>query len=192
MEAASTSPLPAVTDEGLAARLIAGDSAAFDQLVLRWRDRIVDLARLLTGDRDAAEDIGQEVFLRFLRRPQAYDPSRPFAAWICTVARNLSHDRYRREFARTKHTRLAVERGRYGPRAAPSPEESASEHEARTQLRAEIAALAPKFKEAYVLCAVRGMTYDEAAAICGCPAKTMSTRLTRARKRLLARMEKWL
>ena len=135
MEVASASQPPsAVTDETLAARLIAGDPAAFDQLVLRWRDRIVDLARLLTGDREAAEDIGQEVFLRFLRRPQAYDPSRPFAAWICTVARNLSHDRYRREFARTKHTRLAVERGRYGPRAAPSPEESASEHEARTRL----------------------------------------------------------
>ena len=56
----------------------------------------------------------------------------------------------------------------------------------------EIAALAPRFKEAYVLCAVRGLSYDEAGAICGCPAKTVSTRLTRARKRLLARMEKWL
>ncbi len=193
MEAASASqPPPAAADEALAARLIAGDPAAFDQLVLRWRDRIVDLARLLTGDRDAAEDIGQEVFLRFLRHPQAYDPSRPFGAWICTVARNLSHDRYRREFARTKHTKVAVEERRYGPRPAPTPSDSAFEREAHAQLRIEIAQLEPRFKEAYVLCAVRGMSYGEAARICGCPAKTVSTRLTRARKRLVARMEKWL
>ena len=193
MEAASApQPPPAVTDEALAARLIGGDAAAFDQLVLRWRDRVVDLARLLTGDRDAAEDIGQEVFLRFLRRPHAYNPARPFAAWICTVARNLSHDRYRREFARTKHTKVAVEERRYGPRAATTPQDSAMEQEAEVHLRREIAALDPRFKEAYVLCAVRGLSYDEAAAICGCPSKTVSTRLARARKRLLVRMEKWL
>ena len=102
-------PSAEVTDESLAARLIAGDPTAFAQLVVRWRDRVVDMARLLTGDREAAEDIGQETFLRFLRRPRAYDPSRPFGAWILTVARNLSHDRYRREFTRTKHQKTAVE-----------------------------------------------------------------------------------
>ena len=194
MKAASAMPEPSasVTDEALAARLIAGDQGAFDKLVERWRDRIVDLARLLTGDRDAAEDIGQDVFLRFLRRPEAYDPSRPFGAWICTVARNMSHDRYRREFARSKHTKIAAEQRRYGPRPLTAPADAACESEAQTRLRAEIARLTPHFKEAYVLCAVRGKSYEEAAAICGCPPKTISTRLARARKRLLMRMEKWL
>lgn len=183
---------PAVTDEALAARLIAGDQSAFDQIVLRWRDRIVDLAHLLTGDRNAAEDIGQDVFLRFLRKPHAYDPKRPFAAWICTVARNLSHDRYRRESTRSRHQKHAVQERRYGPRPAPPPAEEASANEAQEELRRAVAELPPKFKEAYVLCAVRGLTYQEAGAICGCPAKTVSTRLARARRRLLARMEKWL
>jgi len=193
MRAASAMQDPsAETDETLAARLIAGDQGAFDKLVERWRDRIVDLARLLTGDRDAAEDIGQDVFLRFLRRPEAYDPSRPFGAWICTVARNMSHDRYRREFARSKHTKIAAEQRRYGPRPLTAPADAACESEAQTRLRAEIAGLTPHFKEAYVLCAVQGKSYEEAAAICGCPPKTISTRLTRARKRLLMRMEKWL
>ncbi|MFI5403601.1 MAG: RNA polymerase sigma factor, partial [Planctomycetota bacterium] len=93
----------ACTDEALYARIVAGEGDAFDQLVVRWRDRIVDLAHLMTGDRDAAEDIGQEVFLRLFRRPEAYDPSRPFAAWICTVARNLCHDRFRRETTRSRY-----------------------------------------------------------------------------------------
>jgi RNA polymerase sigma-70 factor (ECF subfamily) len=193
MEAAPAVPEPpSVTDEALAARLIGGDQRAFDQLVLRWRDRVVDLARLLVGDADAAEDVGQEVFLRFLRRPGAFDPRRPFKAWILTVTRNLCHDRYRRESARTKYQRIATEERHYGPRPAPVPAEEASLREGQEELRRAIAELPPRFKEAYVLCAVRGMSYEEAAGVCGCPAKTLSTRLARARKQLVARMEKWL
>ena len=180
------------TDEALAARMISGDPGAFDMLVLRWRDRIVDLAHLLVGDRHAAEDIGQEVFLRFLRRPAAYDPGRPFAAWICTVARNLCNDRFRRERARARHQRTAAfERG-FGPTPPAPPEDRALEQEAAARLREAIAQLPARFKEAYVLCAVRGLSYEEAARICRCPAKTVSTRLARARQRLLVRMEGWL
>jgi RNA polymerase sigma-70 factor (ECF subfamily) len=182
---------PAATDEALAARLIGGDAEAFDHIVRRWRDRIVDLAHLLTGDRHAAEDVGQEVFLKFLRKPQAYDPRRPFAAWICTVARNLCHDRYRRESTRSRYHHAAVEDRGFGPRPETSPPDAAVANETEERLREAIAALPEKFRDAYVLCAVRGLSYEEAARICGCPAKTVSTRLARARKRLLERMEKW-
>jgi RNA polymerase sigma-70 factor (ECF subfamily) len=182
----------AFTDEVLASRIVAGERDAFDQLVVRWRDRIVDLAHLMTGDRDAAEDIGQEVFLRIFRAPQAYDPSRPFAAWICTVARNLCHDRFRRESTRHRYQHEAVESRGFGPRPAPAPAEAAAAAEAEARLRDAIARLPARFREAYVLCAVRGLSYEEAARICGCPMKTVSTRLARARKRLLARMRGWL
>jgi len=182
----------AFTDEALAARIAAGEGDAFDQLVVRWRDRIVDLAHLMTGDRHAAEDIGQEVFLRLFRRPEAYDPSRPFAAWICTVARNLCHDRFRRESTRTRYQHDAVERRGFGPVPEPSPAEFASGAEAEERLRDAIADLPARFRDAYVLCAVRGLSYEEAAKVCGCPTKTVSTRLARARKRLLVRMRDWL
>lgn len=190
--AEAPSPPPSASDEALAARLIGGEREAFDLLVRRWRDRIVDLAHLLTGDRDAAEDIGQEVFLRILRRPAAYDPQRPFQAWIYTVARNLCHDRHRRESTRKRHQEAAVEQRRFGPRPMPDPAEEAKAHELQDRLREAIAALPASFREVYVLCAVRGHSYEEAGRICGCPAKTVSTRLARARRRLLARMEKWL
>ena len=186
-------PAPAsATDEALAARIRAGHRDAFDLLVRRWRDRIVDLAWLLTGDRDAAEDIGQETFLRFLRRPAAYDPSRPFGAWICTVARNLCHDRFRRESTRGRHTQAASENGRLGPPHPPSPPAAAAEAELQEKLRAAIADLPGPFRDAYVLCAVRGLSYEEAGQVCGCPGKPISTRMARARTRLLKRMEGWL
>jgi RNA polymerase sigma-70 factor (ECF subfamily) len=182
----------ACTDEALAARVAAGEDAAFDQIVVRWRDRIVDLAHLMTGDRHAAEDIGQEVFLRLFRRPRAYDPSRPFAAWICTVARNLCHDRFRRESTRSRYQHDAVEYRGFGALPLASPAETTAAAEAEERLRRAIADLPARFREAYVLCAVRGLAYEEAARVCGCPTKTVSTRLARARKRLLARMRDWL
>jgi len=183
---------PSVTDEALAARLIAGDPKAFDQLVVRWRDRVVDLAHLLTGDREAAEDVGQEVFVRLLRKPKAYDPARPFGAWIRTIARNLCHDRYRRESTRTRHQRVAALELRHGPRPMPAPVDAAAGSEAHRELRRAIAELPEPFRAAFVLCGVRGLSYEEAATVCGCPAKTISTRLARARRRLGERMRKWL
>jgi len=126
---------PSATDEALAARLIAGDQRAFEAIVLRWRDRIVDLAHLLTGDRSAAEDIGQEVFLRLLRRPDAYDPRRPFKAWISTVARNLCHDRYRRESTRARYQHTATHEMRFGPRPGVAPLEAAAASETEQRRR---------------------------------------------------------
>ena len=192
LSASAPEPTPSATDEALAARLIAGDQRAFEAIVLRWRDRIVDFAHLLTNDRHAAEDVGQEVFIRLLRRPDAYDPSRPFRAWITTVARNLCFDRWRRESTRTKHQGNAVHEFAFGPQPVAAPSSAAEESEAQQELRAAIAELPPRFREVFVLCSVRGMSYGEAAEICGCPAKTVSTRLARARQRLVARMEKWL
>jgi len=183
---------PPGSDEALAARLIAGDAQAFDHLVVRWRDRVVDLAHLLTGDREAAEDVGQEVFVRLLRRPAAYDPARPFGAWIRTIARNLCHDRYRRESTRRRHQETAALEMRHGPRPMPAPPEAAAGSEAERELRRAIAELPEPFRDAFVLCAVRGLSYEEAAGVCGCPPKTISTRLARARRRLGERMEKWL
>ena len=87
---------------------------------------------------------------------------------------------------------LGLDERRYGPRPLSAPLEGAAESEAHIHLREEISRLPPNFKDAYVLCSVRGLSYDEAGAICGCPAKTISTRLARARKQLVKRMEKWL
>lgn len=193
MEPASApTPPPSATDEALAARLIGGDSGAFDQIVVRWRDRVVDLAHLLTGDRHTAEDVGQETFLRLLRNPAAYDPARPFGAWIRTVTRNLCHDRFRRDSARSRHQEFAVQQRRFGPRPLAAPPEAATLSEGESLLRDAIAALPRRFRDVFVLCAVRGLSYEEAAQICGCPAKTVSTRLARARRRLRERMGKWL
>ena len=192
MESARTETPAPPADEALAARLIAGDLRAFETIVDRWRHRIVDLAHLLTGDRDAAEDIGQEVFLRLLRRPEAYDPGRPFRAWIHAVARNLCHDRWRRDSTRARYQQTAVHELAFGPRPVEAPPDGAAHAEAQAELRRAIAELPPKFRDAYVLCGVRGFSYEEAAEICGCPAKTVSTRLARARKRLVARMKEWL
>ncbi len=185
-------PAPSISDEALAGELIGGDMSAFDQLVRRWRDRVVDLASLLLHDRDLAEDVGQEVFLRLHRKPHAYDPTRPFSAWILTVTRNLCFDNRRRLRARAKYQKKAVEERKYGPRPTEAPPDGALHSEAQELLRRAIADLPAQFRDAYVLCGVRGLSYEEAAGICGCGVKTVSTRLARARRRLVERMKGWL
>ena len=193
MQAARESDVtPAVPDEFLAARVAPGDGSAFDELVERWRDRVVDLARLMTGDRDQAEDIGQEVFFRLLRKPEAYDPTRPFRAWIRAVTRNLCLDGYRRRTARDKYQKRAAQQHEFGPTPLPGPAEQAVLSEAQEALRATVAALPRKFREVYVLCAVQGLSYEQASVVCGCGSKTVSTRLARARRKVLERMRKWL
>ena len=130
--------------------------------------------------------------MRYLRRPDAFDPQRSFGAWIRTVARNLCRDRWRRESARSRHQDSAAKEFHFGPQPVTQPSASAQENEGQRELREAIAELPLRFREAFVLCSVRGLSYGEAAEICGCPAKTVSTRLARARQRLVVRMEKWL
>ena len=63
------------------------------------------------------------------------------------------------------------------------PDEVAEAREAQDAIEAAIQELPTKFREAFLLCEVEGMSYEDAAAVMGCPVKTVSTRLFRARQR---------
>jgi len=78
------SGLPAETAEIalLVERTIAGDSAAFDQIILRYERRVLSLAVKLLGARDDAQDAAQEVFLRAYKYMHRVDLRRPFEPWL--------------------------------------------------------------------------------------------------------------
>ena len=85
-------------------RFAAGDSHAFDQLVLSCQDAGLRMARRMTQDDDSARDIVQDAFLRVLEQRGGYDPRRPFLAWFLRIVRNLAIDRLRRQ----KHERTGI------------------------------------------------------------------------------------
>ena len=84
------------TNDLIAAHL-AGDERAFTRLVTRYQPRLVNFVTRMIQDRERAEDLVQEAFLRVYRHLNRFDPSRKFSTWVYTIARNLRIDHHRRQ-----------------------------------------------------------------------------------------------
>src|SRR5690349_13989928 len=76
--------------EELAVRARDGCRASFDELVIRYRPRLVAFVARRLADPGDAEDVAQETFLRAYDRLAQYDPSRPFATWLFTIGKNVA------------------------------------------------------------------------------------------------------
>jgi RNA polymerase sigma-70 factor (ECF subfamily) len=74
----------------LVAAHLAGDTQAFPELVLRYRARLVSFVGRMIGDRERAEDLVQEAFIRVHRHLHRFDPTKKFSAWLYTIASQLA------------------------------------------------------------------------------------------------------
>ena len=82
-------------DSGVASAFLDGESRAFDELVNRYQNRLLNFVYRTTGDRERAEDLVQEVFVRVYRHIHRFDRSRKFSTWIYTIASNLAKNELR-------------------------------------------------------------------------------------------------
>lgn len=143
-------------------------------------------ASRLLGDPTAAEDVAQDSFLALYRHLHQV-PVAAFRPWLFRVARNLCLDQLRRRKFKLSLFRdlQKDEELPFTPEGNPSdrPDEIAQAREAQAGIEQAISELPTKFREAFLLCEVEGMSYEDAAAVMGCPVKTISTRLYRARQR---------
>ena len=143
-------------------------------------------ASRLLGDPTAAEDVAQDSFLALYRHLHQV-PVAAFRPWLFRVARNLCLDQLRRRKFKLSLFRdlQKDEELPFTPEGNPSdrPDEIAQAREAQAGIEQAIRELPTKFREAFLLCEVEGMSYEDAAAVMGCPVKTISTRLYRARQR---------
>ncbi len=157
-----------------------GDLGAFEQLVEIHKDPLHAYLVRMVGDRAWAEDLSQETFLRVYRNRDEYVERTHFRAWLYRIARNLALDFLRRE----KFRRAVARSGELADRRRPpSPPEEMKARELETAVGEAILALPPKFRNVFVLCTLEGMSYEEVADVEGCPVKTVSSRLARARDR---------
>src|SRR5437870_4077330 len=86
----------AASDEDLIASFQHGDKAAFDRIVSRFKDPLMNFIFRFTGDEDDAKDILQETFLRVYFHGDSYKPIAKFSTWIYTIAANLAKTHTRR------------------------------------------------------------------------------------------------
>ena len=87
--------LSALDDSGLVAAFLEGEKRAFNLLVDRYQGRLVNFVYRTTGDRERAEDLVQETFIRVYRHLHRFDQSKKFSTWIYTIASNLAKNELR-------------------------------------------------------------------------------------------------
>jgi RNA polymerase sigma-70 factor (ECF subfamily) len=147
----------------------------------------------MLGDTIAAEDVAQDSFLALYRHLHQV-PAAAYRPWLYRVARNLCLDQLRRrKFKLSLFRDLAKDDDQpFVPSDSGSqrPDQVAETREANEAIEAAIQVLPAKFREAFLLCEVEGMSYEDAAAVMGCPVKTVSTRLFRARQRFKSLVSK--
>src|SRR5262245_49560965 len=170
------------TDADLLRRAVRDrDSEALAELVRRYAGLVWGVCRRRLRNEADAEDAFQAVFLALVRQAHRLDAGRPLVGWLHTVAARI---------ARKAQVR-ALKRGRAEVTAdPPGPADVPAEVGSREMMAAvdrEVARLPGRFREPVVLCCVRGLTRDEAAAALGCSVPALKSRLERGR-RLLRRL----
>lgn len=172
-------------DLDLVARARAGDMDAFGTLVSRHQHRLVGFVRLMMSsapDRDAAEDVAQEAFLRAYRALGQFRGQSTFRTWLYQIATNVArtHSSRRRDRKETQEPESAHARDR------PSEENIERRVIAHDQLRRALKELPDDWREALILRDIEGLEYREIAEMLKIPMGTVESRIFRGRRRLKA------
>lgn len=173
----------------LIAALREGDSRAFDVLYDRHRPRVFGFLARLSGDRQLAEDLAQETFLRLASRTPRLDAATRLRPWLLTVARNLFIDHLRRahlDLDRLRSLALWPDTARA---AAATPFDLTRASDVERRLEHALARLPPDLREAVLLVVVEGLTAGEAARVAGIRPDALRQRLARARTLLRDALE---
>jgi RNA polymerase sigma-70 factor, ECF subfamily len=153
-----------------------GDREAFGRLFDLCRHRVYAVALGICGDRAAAADVSQEVFVKLLTRLPQFDGRASFSTWLYRIAVNaaVDHQRAKRRVVPLPETLEDVRR----------VEEDYARREQRRRVERAVAALPPKLRAPLVLRHIQGLAYGEIAAALGISVGTVASRLSRAHARL--------
>lgn len=178
----------------LVRRCIAGDAAAWEEIVRQHSRRIYNICYRFTGSAENADDLAQEVFIKMYRTLASFDPAKgAFTTWITTMTRNLLVDHFRK----TKQDRAtdSLDAGlgdeedstTLGDRiqdSGLSAEERVQRRETQEMVQKAIQKLSPELREAVILRDLQDMDYKEIAQALKVPEGTVKSRINRGRMEL--------
>ncbi|MBO7197807.1 MAG: RNA polymerase sigma factor [Tidjanibacter sp.] len=172
-----------LSDAQLVVLVLDGDSEAFATLFKRYREEILALCLQRTsGNKEDANDLVQETFVKVFLNLAKYDPKFTFGQWIYTIARNTFIDYFRR-----KRDDLSIDQIGGGPTVVPTYDVSPDEHiiseQHNSQMERCLSALPEKYRQMVEMRFLRQMSYEEIAAQVGLPMGTVKTQIHRARER---------
>lgn len=150
----------------------------WEQVASDYGRVIYNFAYRLTGNRDDAADLSQEVLLRVRKGLAAYQPG-SFEGWLWRITRNAFLDEIRRKKRRPTTELPDEDRSTLG--MSPTPEDVLAETRLSDQVQTALLQLPYEFREAVVMCDVVGLTYQEIADAAGVPVGTVRSRIHRGR-----------
>ncbi|KAA6201335.1 sigma-70 family RNA polymerase sigma factor [Streptomyces parvus] len=164
-----------MTDWALAAG--GGDREAADRFVRATYEDVRRFVAYLSSDAPGADDLAQETYLRAMSGLARFAGRSCARTWLMSIARRVVIDRHRAAAVRPRTADWQTAAERAQPRHLPGFEESAAVLDALRRLD-------PGRRQAFVLTQLLGASYEEAAALAGCPIGTVRSRVARARREL--------
>ena len=175
----------------------AGDISAFEQLVRRYDRNVFRIAQHITQNREDAEDVVQDAFLKSYENLKNFQEQSKFYTWLVRIAVNEALMRLRRrrpermvsldEDVKTEEDSMPREVADWSP----NPEQQYSQEELREILSKTIQGLPSSFRTVFVLRDVEGLSTEETAEALGLSIPAVKSRLLRARLQLRERLNKY-
>jgi len=185
--------LKQAADKQLVASALKGDEAAYRELLERFRRPVFSLIYRMIGDREQAEDLAQESFVKAFNNLDSYNPKYRFSSWLFKIANNHAIDHLRRAKLSTvsihgsphatnpereEETRIVLET------KDESPEQEIMALELGGEIEEAISRLRPDYQTAVILRHIENRPYEEIAEIMDVPIGTVKTLWHRARAEL--------
>jgi RNA polymerase sigma-70 factor (ECF subfamily) len=180
-------PAPPAAEDGLLRRAQAGDPAALALLIDEYRPRIYSFALCQLRQREDAEDVTQETFMRMVRTIGSYSGRGVFQAWLYRIAVNACRDQQRRRSLERSRTVPDQE----APEAA-APGDVQEQVSRALTLAAAISRLPDKYREVVTLQWLEQLSHAEIGEILGRPTNLVRVQLWRARGLLARELGDWL
>jgi RNA polymerase sigma-70 factor (ECF subfamily) len=171
------------------------DPDLLDRLIEQYQHRLLRYLVYLSGNRELAEDLFQETWIRVLERGHQYDPKYEFSTWLYAVARNLTIDYLRKK--RPVSLDGLMEDEEHAPRASqlepadtrPMAWEVVQQHEQAERISAALIGIPVEYRETVVLRFQEGLALEEIATVTGAKLGTVKSRLYRGLNLLMSRLK---
>jgi RNA polymerase sigma-70 factor (ECF subfamily) len=176
------------TDEQLILLFQKDDVGAFNEIVFRYKDKAVNFLFRYTGDRDEAEDLAQDTFVKVFRSKHLYKEIAKFSTWFYTIALNTAKTSLKKK---SRMSTMSI--SDFDPEnekdfdirdTGITPDESANAAIENYYIQQAINSLDEDFKKIIILRDIEDIDYDEIAEITGLPMGTVKSRINRGREKL--------
>src|SRR5262245_60533743 len=196
---ATREKLRSLDDGAVVAAFLGGEERAFQEIVERYQTRLLNFIYRTIGDREKAEDLVQEVFIRVYRHIHRFDRTKKFSTWVYTIASNQAKNELRNR-SRNPLVLFQTMRSNWEDDDRPlqfedvtaRPDDMYRMRHLRELVEETVAKLPEHHRQVFVLRELEGKSYEEIAEITDCNLGTVKSRLNRARNAFAAIIEPWL